>query len=89
MHVGYAADVGKHYGTKTEIHFDNSIPAHVLYVNYQLNDVTPMFLFTAVLVEPMPVISDKGTYLNAEKPIYKSPYIDRKWVWFNSIKTNS
>jgi hypothetical protein len=48
-----------------------------------------MFHCVAIVPEPLPEISGSITYLKRVKPIYESPTVDRKWVWFNSIITNS
>lgn len=44
---------------------------------------------TALLPEPILVPEGNIEFLKEKKPVYKSPAVDKKWVWLNSIISNS
>lgn len=50
------------------------------------NGAVPMFMGT--LSDPVLVPEGSITYLKITKPVYSSPDIDRKWVWWYSLAFN-
>ena len=58
------------------------------FVGLKDNSVVPVFP-AAILPEPILVPEGKTEFIKETKPVYCSPHVDRKWIWWNSIITNS
>lgn len=91
-----SADVGAKKVPKTEAftstHYDAT--AFVFEANtdeaFEVNVSIPLSTnFLAVMPEGVLVPGGNITFIGLKKPSYDSPDIDRKWVWWYSVVTNS
>lgn len=85
--VSFANDTGKHKLSKTEYTVTSSVS-----VDYSFeNETHPVIgYYSFVGLETSTILVPKGTitYLSENKPIYRSPDVDRKWVWCYSTYYN-
>jgi hypothetical protein len=87
-----SADVGAKKVPKTDTYdvlaFD--APSFEIAITDLALDVDVIgFEFVAVVPSPVFVPVGSVSFVKEKKPVYRSPDVDRKWVWWNSIITNS
>ena len=83
-------------GAKKVPKIESSYELPMVDVSYLIVYEAPVQLPNGTVPLFMGTLSDntfvpKGTiiYLSILKPLYVDPDVDRKWVWWNSIVTNS
>lgn len=95
-----SADVGAKKVPKTESTFDlqkyepstvvvYSFEDAATQVEFHITVITSGLSFQAVMPDPIFVPKGNVSFISLKEPLYHDPDIDRKWVWWYSVVTNS
>lgn len=79
--VTFPTDTGKYKVPKTECYVTDAVTVMSHSLSYEPQPLVGFHNYDATEVTPVFVLKGSIAYLKPDKPVYKDPDVDRKWVW--------